>query len=70
MSDHQSSSATNTNSLTDPLIRGASNLWSRIESFADFVADLVGVTAPLYEIYLDDAIEYQKSLEQLQPILV
>jgi hypothetical protein len=55
---------------TDRLIRGASTVWSGIESLAEFVADLLGVTSPMYEIYLEDALEYQKSLEQLEPILV
>jgi len=55
---------------TDRLIIGASAVWSGIESVSEFVADLLGVTAPMYEIYLEDALEYQKSLEQLEPILV
>ncbi len=67
MSDHQSAPPSNFNSHT--LIRGASVLWSGIESVADFVADLFGVTVPLYEIYLDDALEYQKNLEK-EPMIV
>ena len=57
------------NNLPSIMIKTASTVWSGIESLADIVADLVGVTSPLYEIYLDDAMAYQESLE-LQPMLV
>ncbi len=40
----------------------ALKVWKSVESCADFVADLFGVTAPKYELYLDDAEEYQKQV--------
>ncbi len=40
----------------------ALKVWKSVESCADFVADIFGVTAPKYELYLDDAEEYQKQV--------
>ena len=69
MTDYTTADNTTTDNTNQPSIL-ASTLWSGIQSLADLVADLVGVTAPLYEIYLDDALEYKSSMEQLEPILV
>lgn len=32
--------------------------WNSIESLSEFVTDFLGITAPRYEMFIDDSIEY------------
>ena len=44
------------------ITRIGSEIWDSIQTFSDFVAHLFGVTAPMYELYLEDAEAYQKEV--------
>jgi hypothetical protein len=40
-------------------VQALHSVWRGIQKGADAVADFLGVTAPKYELYLDDARKYQ-----------
>ena len=43
-------------------VKALNSVWSGIKKGADAVADFLGVTAPKYELYLDDARQYQEEV--------
>ncbi len=48
--------------MTSILVRIGSGLWDSLQNCSEFVAHFLGVTAPMYELYLEDAEAYQQEV--------
>jgi hypothetical protein len=52
------------NQMCSTFITVTKTIWSSIESVSEWFTDAVGITAPRYEMYIDDSIEFLAAEEQ------
>jgi hypothetical protein len=54
---------TNLSKMCSQLYSITNSIWSKVEGVSEWVTDILGITAPRYEMYIDDSIEFLANQE-------